>query len=119
MKGYIYILKCSDDTYYTGSTINIEKRFWEHSNFEGANYTSKRLPVVLVYLEEFDKIEEAFYREKQIQGWSRAKKQALIQKNYDKLVLLSKNYTEYVIAYERVIGIFEKVNHSSKLFSIG
>ncbi len=95
MKGYTYILKCSDNTYYTGSTNQIEKRFWEHENFLGANYTKKRLPVELVYLEEFEKIEDAFIREKQIQGWSKAKKEALIYGNYDRIVELSKNYTEF------------------------
>ena len=95
MKGYVYILKCNDNSYYTGSTNNIEKRFWEHQNFEGAKYTKNKLPLELVYIEEFEKIEEAFYREKQIQGWSRLKKESLIQQNYDKLILLSRNYTEF------------------------
>ena len=119
MKGYIYILKCSDNTFYTGSTINIEKRFWEHSNFEGANYTRKRQPVELVYIEEFDKIEDAFYREKQIQGWGRSKKDALIQNNFDKLILLSKNYTEFGVLYKNLVGSFENVNHNFRTVSIG
>ncbi len=121
MKGYVYILKCSDGTYYTGSTINIERRFWEHSNFGGAEYTRHRQPVELVYLEEFDKIEEAFYREKQIQGWGRAKKEALIRNNFDDLITLSKNYTEYANEVKRVyierflnfsLGNIEILNHS-------
>ena len=76
---YMYILKCSDDSYYTGSTWNIEKRVEEHNAGEGARYTSKRLPVELVYFEEYDRIDDAFNREKQIQGWVRKKKKALIQ----------------------------------------
>ena len=85
MKGYMYILLCSDGSYYTGSTKDIELRLEQHMNGEGANYTRKRLPVRLVYLEEFDRIDEAFYREKQVQGWTRKKKTALI--NGDKSLL--------------------------------
>lgn len=78
-KGFVYILECSDGSYYTGSTIDIEKRLIEHKNGKGANHTKKRLPVQLVYLEEFQRIDDAFYREKQIQGWNRQKKEALIK----------------------------------------
>ena len=76
--GFMYILKCSDGSYYTGSTNDINRRLWEHQNSLGANYTKKRLPVDLVYFEEYSRIDEAFYREKEIQGWSRRKKEALI-----------------------------------------
>lgn len=79
MKGYFYILECSDGSYYTGSTKDIDKRIEEHQNGKGANHTKKRLPVNLIYLEEYLRIDTAFYREKQIQGWSRDKKEALIQ----------------------------------------
>ncbi len=89
-KGFVYILECSDGTYYTGSTIDLEKRITEHKNGLGANHTKKRLPIRLVYFEEFSRIDEAFQREKQIQGWSRKKKKALIEKNYDRLPDLSK-----------------------------
>ncbi|SEW05241.1 putative endonuclease [Kaistella antarctica] len=87
----MYILKCVDDSYYTGSTINLELRLAQHQNGEGANHTRKRLPVVLVYYEEYQNIAEAFYREKQVQGWSRKKKEALIENRPDDLPLLSKN----------------------------
>ena len=90
-KGFMYILKCADDSYYTGSTINLELRLAQHQNGEGANHTRKRLPVVLVYYEEYQNIAEAFYREKQIQGWSRKKKEALIDNRAEDLPLLSKN----------------------------
>ncbi|MBE9155798.1 GIY-YIG nuclease family protein [Nodosilinea sp. LEGE 06152] len=86
---YTYILECVDGSYYTGSTWNLEKRLWEHQNGLGANYTAKRLPVKLVYAEECDRIDQAFYREKQIQGWSRKKKQALIAGAWDQLADLS------------------------------
>ncbi|KAA0127246.1 GIY-YIG nuclease family protein [Chryseobacterium sp. SN22] len=77
-KGYLYILLCSDGSYYTGSTNDLERRLAQHQSGEGANHTRKRLPVRLVYYEEYDRIDLAFYREKQIQGWSRRKKEALI-----------------------------------------
>lgn len=86
---YMYILKCADDSFYTGSTVNLEKRLWEHQNGLGANHTKKRLPVTLVFCEEFTHIDEAFYREKQVQGWGRAKKQALIDGRYGDLPALS------------------------------
>ena len=87
---YTYILKCSDSSYYTGSTKDMEKRLWQHDNRQGANHTKVRLPVVLVYVEQYDRVAEAFVREKQIQGWSRKKKEALISGNMDALHSLSK-----------------------------
>jgi len=89
-KGYMYILECSDGTFYTGSTKHIKLRLQQHQSGEGANYTSKRLPVKLIYFEEFDRIDHAFYREKQIQGWNRKKKLALIDGRPDLLTELAK-----------------------------
>lgn len=86
----MYILKCAEGTFYTGSTINLEKRFSEHQSGKGANYTKRRLPVQLIYFEEYNRIDEAFYREKQIQGWSRKKKEALINGEFEKLPALAK-----------------------------
>jgi putative endonuclease len=82
---HMYILECSDGTYYTGSTINLERRLWEHQNGLGANHTRKRLPVTLVYCEFFDRVSDAFYREKQVQGWTRRKKEALIASDISEL----------------------------------
>jgi putative endonuclease len=97
---YIYILECADGSYYTGSTKDLERRLWEHQNGLGANHTAKRLPVKLVYCEECDRIDDAFYREKQVQGWSRKKKEALMASDYNQIHLLAvcKNEThcEYV-----------------------
>lgn len=95
MKGYMYILQCCDDSYYTGSTKDLERRLQQHQSGEGANHTKKRLPVKLVYFEEFNRIDEAFYREKQVQGWSRKKKEALINGDFDKLSHLAQNYTQF------------------------
>ena len=90
MKGYIYILQCSDNSYYVGSTNNLTKRIEEHNHGEGAEYTKHRLPVKLVYYEECLNIKEAFLREKQVQGWSRKKREALINGCHEKLPELSK-----------------------------
>ena len=92
MTGYMYILECSDGSYYTGSTIDLERRLLEHNAGEGANHTKKRLPVKLLYYELFPTIEAAFHREKQVQGWSRAKKLALIESRPQDLPLLSQNH---------------------------
>ena len=89
---YLYILECADGTYYTGSTWNLEKRVWQHQTGMGARYTKKRLPVKLVYFEEYDRVEDAFYREKQIQRWGHRKKQALIEQNWEALIAYSKSY---------------------------
>ena len=94
MKGYMYILECADGSYYTGSTTDLELRLQQHQSGEGANHTRKRLPVRLVYYEKFDRVDDAFYREKQVQGWSRKKKQALMENRANDLPLLSKNYTD-------------------------
>lgn len=83
-QGFVYILKCNDGSYYTGSTIDISKKLTSHNEGLEANHTKKQLPVELVYLEKFQSIEEAFDREKQIQGWSREKKEDLIKRNFDK-----------------------------------
>ncbi len=86
---YRYILRCSDGSYYIGSTKNLEQRLWQHQNGQGANYTKLRLPVKLICVEYYERVEEAFAREKQIQKWSRKKKEALIKGDFAKLHSLS------------------------------
>lgn len=95
-KGFVYILECTDGSLYTGSTIDLDKRLDEHQNGNGSNYTKKRLPVKLVYFEEFQRIDNAFFREKQIQGWNRKKKEALIKNTFEKLPNLSLAYRDKV-----------------------
>ena len=90
MEAYLYILLCGNGSYYSGSTTDLDRRMEQHQLGEGANFTRKNLPVSLVYFEKFDRIDEAFEREKQIQGWSRAKKEALINRNIAELKTLSK-----------------------------
>ena len=94
MKGYMYILLCSDGSYYTGSTIDLVKRMEQHQNGEGANHTKKRLPLTLLYYEEYPRIDQAFCREKQVQGWSRKKKEALIEGFCNLLPELAKAYKD-------------------------
>ena len=83
--GFMYILRCGDQSFYVGSTTDLARRLAQHNNGEGARHTKVRLPVELVYYEPFDRIDQAFAREKQVQGWSRAKKVALITGDIDKL----------------------------------
>jgi len=111
-KGYMYILECSDGSYYTGSTTNLELRLQQHQNGEGANHTKKRLPVTLVYYEVYSRIDEAFYREKQVQGWSRKKKEALINGNPELLPQLAVAYRDLKSSggFENINGGFENIN---------
>ena len=78
---HMYILRGHDGTYYTGSTIDLEKGYGNIAMDWGQIIQKKRLPVKLIYCEEFARIEEAFFREKQVQGWSRKKKEALIKQS--------------------------------------
>ena len=88
---YIYILRCSDGSYYTGVTNNVEKRFNEHqSGLIPRCYTHGKRPVELVFTEHFYDIRQAIAGEKQIKGWTRRKKEALIAGDFDKLAVLSK-----------------------------
>lgn len=99
MKTYfVYILRCSDDTFYTGMTNNLTRRIAEHhEGFDPLCYTSKRRPLELVFIQEFSHVNEAISFEKQVKGWSRKKKQAIINDNWLKLKELSecKNETSH------------------------
>jgi len=88
----MYILRCRDGSYYVGSSRHLESRLAQHNAGEGARYTAHRLPVELVYACEFDRIDEAYLAEKQVQGWSRAKREALIAGRFDLLVGLAKKH---------------------------
>lgn len=92
---YVYILKCIDESYYTGVTNNLERRLAEHNTGHSiSSYTFKRRPLKLVFSQQFHDINQAIALEKQIKGWRRAKKEAFIHEEWGKLKLLSKNYTE-------------------------
>ena len=100
MKQYfVYILKCADNSYYTGVTNNLKRRFHENSTSHSPNsYTSKRLPVELVFHHIFKSILQAIAFEKQVKGWSRKKKEALINNEWDLLPMLAecKNESHYL-----------------------
>ncbi len=82
----VYIVKCKDDSYYTGITNDIERRLQEHNYGESPDsYTAIRRPVKLVFCETFFDFQIAEQWEKKIKGWSRRKKEALIESNWDKL----------------------------------
>jgi putative endonuclease len=87
---FVYIVRCSDGSYYTGVTSNLEKRIAEHNSGLIKGYTSKRLPLELVYSNRFNNVSDAIRSEKQIKGWRRDKKEALVQQNFEALVKLSK-----------------------------
>lgn len=90
--GWVYILKCSDNSYYTGVTNNVERRFAEHQGGDNKKcYTYSRRPVELLWCDHFGTILEAIAIEKQIKGWRREKKEALIAGRYDLLPALAKS----------------------------
>ncbi|MFL6025061.1 MAG: GIY-YIG nuclease family protein [Marmoricola sp.] len=88
---YAYIVRCADNSYYVGSTWDVDVRVWQHNSpDQGAIYTRKRRPVVLAWSVYFDSMIEAFAFEKRVQGWSRAKREALIRGDFDSLPELSR-----------------------------
>ena len=87
---YTYILECANGQYYVGSTNDLERRLQEHQEGLGGKFTKAHLPVKLVYTEQFQTVEQAFYRERQLHGWSHEKKEALINGDLEKLKRLSR-----------------------------
>ncbi|MFD2541164.1 GIY-YIG nuclease family protein [Lacinutrix gracilariae] len=95
---YVYILKCSDNSYYTGITNNLDKRYKEHVFGKYRDcYTFKRRPLEIQFHESFNDVLQAIYFEKKIKKWTRAKKEALINGDYNRLQILSecRNATHY------------------------
>jgi putative endonuclease len=88
---WVYILRCSDGSYYTGHTDNLEKRLAEHESGACDNYTSTRLPVTLSFSQALPSRIEALASERQIKGWSRKKKEALIRGDWEEISRLAKN----------------------------
>ncbi|MCW2120115.1 GIY-YIG nuclease family protein [Flavobacterium sp. 7A] len=87
---YVYILKCSDNSYYTGMTNDINRRFLEHQNGININcYTFEKRPVELVFCTEFNEVLQAIAFEKQVKGWSRKKKEAIINDKWEDLKKLA------------------------------
>jgi putative endonuclease len=96
---FVYIVKCKDESYYTGITNDVERRVYEHntSNDE-STYTFDKRPVTLVFYEPFKDVNQAIAFEKQGKGWTRKKKEALIENNWNKIkeLAICKNSTSYL-----------------------
>jgi putative endonuclease len=92
MGAFVYIVQCSDDSFYVGSATgsDLDRRIAEHQTGAFPGYTCTRRPVELVWWEHFDRIVDAIAVERKLKGWSRAKKQALIRGDWSKVRLLSK-----------------------------
>src|SRR5262245_60033211 len=88
---YLYMLRCSDSSYYVGtSRIDLEVRVAQHNAGSFAGYTSTRRPVSLIFSQHFDSITDAIAAERQVKGWTRAKKEALVRGDWDGLKLLAR-----------------------------
>ena len=91
MPFYVYLLRCSDQSYYTGHTDDLETRIAQHQLGLTPCYTKRRRPVTLLKAEECPSREEALAAEMQIKGWTRSKKEAWVAENFEVLKRLSKN----------------------------
>ena len=96
MSAYVYMLQCADGHYYVGTTRGeLAQRVAEHNAGTYGGFTKSRRPVVLVFTEEFSQITDAISAERQLKGWTRAKKEALIRGDFALLKILARNRTEY------------------------
>jgi len=91
MAAWVYILKCRDGSYYTGCTTNLEQRIAQHKAGTFSGYTSTRLPLECVWCGEFQSIHDAIDYERKLKRWSRAKKEAVINGDWDSLPVLARN----------------------------
>jgi putative endonuclease len=92
---FVYMLRCSDGSYYVGSTrAGLEQRINQHNAGYFGGYTAKRRPVTLVFHQEFQRITDAIAAERQLKGWSRAKKEALIRGDYAAIKALADGWTK-------------------------
>jgi putative endonuclease len=87
----VYILGCCDDSLYTGKTVDLDRRLWEHEHGLGGDYTKRRRPITLLWAQVFPSEAQAYVAERMIKGWTRAKKKALIDGDFDLLHELSKS----------------------------
>jgi putative endonuclease len=91
---HVYLLRCADGSYYVGSArLGLERRLSEHNDGTYGGYTARRRPVELVWSQHFLDITDAIAVERQIKGWSRAKKEALIRGDYGEIRLLASRRT--------------------------
>jgi len=117
---WVYILRCADGSYYTGHTDNLEQRIGQHLTGQCAGYTSTRLPVELIWSQEAASREEALSAERQIKGWSRKKKEAMICGDWAEVSRLAKNKsTHHLIlrqAQDERMDIFDNSGQTDLLF---
>jgi predicted GIY-YIG superfamily endonuclease len=85
MPSWAYMLRCVDGSFYVGCTTDLDTRIGQHQGGEADGYTARRRPVVLVWAEEFQDIGDAIAAERRIKGWSRAKKDALIAGDWERI----------------------------------
>lgn len=90
MAFWVYILRCADNSYYTGHTDNLDQRLAQHQAGEIECYTSTRLPVSLIYSEDFASREVALACERKLKGWSRKKKEALARNDWNEISRLAR-----------------------------
>jgi predicted GIY-YIG superfamily endonuclease len=90
MSFWVYILRCNDGSYYTGHTDDLELRLANHSSGELGGYTSTRLPIKLVFSEQFPTREKALASEQRIKGWSRKKKEAMMRGDWSEVSRLAR-----------------------------
>ena len=119
---FVYILRCSDGSYYTGVTNDVDARVEQHAQGEDPkSYTHDRRPIKLVYCAEFSEIGDAIAWEKKVKRWTRVKKEALIRGEYERLPGLSvcMNPTHYLYyrAILRYVGHNRNVMHALLSFS--
>jgi predicted GIY-YIG superfamily endonuclease len=99
VSAYLYILRCSDGSFYVGTTRDgLERRVAEHQAGAFGGYTSNRRPVALVFHQQFQRIEDAISAERQIKGWRREKKEALIRGDYSALLALARRRSSFETA---------------------
>ena len=90
MQFYVYLLRCSDGSYYAGHTDNLETRLWRHQEGIGCDWTSRRRPIHLVRCDSVSTQDEAIAFERRIKGWSRAKKEALVASDWNSVSWLAR-----------------------------
>jgi predicted GIY-YIG superfamily endonuclease len=96
MAFWVYILRCADDSYYTGHTDNLNQRISEHQAGTSPGYTSHRLPVEYVWSQECSSREEALTAERQVKNWSRKKKEVMIRGDWSEVsTLAKKNFSKH------------------------
>ena len=86
---WVYILRCADDSYYVGSTRNLDARLAQHAMGTVDAYTEQRRPLTLAWAQEYERVDEAWAMERRIKGWRRQKREALIEGRFDALPGLS------------------------------